>query len=91
MGPMGKIRRQVKPSVDGVRDADVRNQYINRLRGSLAVCPADIRSRCELAMLLEEIDQHEEALFHWMMALMCDSDSLVAREGFARCRRCAGF
>ena len=83
--------RQVKPPVEDVRGAGVRNQYINRLRASLAVCPADIRSRCELATLLEEIGQHEEALFHWMMALMCDSDSLVAREGFARCRRCTGF
>jgi hypothetical protein len=73
------------------RDTDERSEHINRLRGSLAVCPTDILARCELAALLEEIGQHEEALFNWRMALTCDPNSLVAREGFARCRRCAGF
>jgi hypothetical protein len=73
------------------RDTDERSEHINRLRGSLAVCPTDILVRCELAALLEEIGQHEEALFNWRMALTCDPNSLVAREGFARCRRCAGF
>jgi hypothetical protein len=37
---MGKIVRQVKPPVEDVRGAGVRNQYINRLRASLAICPA---------------------------------------------------
>ncbi|WP_447601776.1 hypothetical protein [Nitrospira sp. Nam80] len=73
------------------RDTDDRIEHINRLRGSLAVCPTDILARCELAALLEEIGRHEDALFNWKMALTCDPNSLVAREGFARCRRCAGF
>ena len=74
-----------------VRDTDERSEHINRLRGSLAVCPTDILARCELAAFLEEIGRHEEALFNWKMALTCDPNSLVAREGFARCRRCTGF
>jgi hypothetical protein len=70
---------------------DKRIEQITRLRGSLAVCPTDILARCQLAALLEELGHHEEALFNWRMAVACDPNNLVAREGFARCRRCAGF
>jgi hypothetical protein len=65
--------------------------HINRLRGVLAVCPTDLVARCQLAALLEEEGQYEDALFNWRLALSYDPNSLVAREGFARCRRCAGF
>lgn len=70
---------------------DERTEHITRLRGSLAVCPADNQARCQLAALLEELGQHEEALFNWRMAVSCDPNNLIAREGVARCRRCAGF
>ena len=73
------------------RRTDERSEHINRLRGSLAVCPADIVARSRLAALLEEVEQHEEALFNWKMVLTCDPNSLEAREGFARCRRRAGL
>ena len=75
-----------------VRSSDTeRVQHITRLRGALAVCPTDVVSRCRLAALLEEQGQHEEALFNWRMVLSCDPNNLTAREGFARCRRGAGF
>jgi hypothetical protein len=73
------------------RANDERTDHITRLRGSLAVCPTDIVARCRLAALLEELGQYEEALLNWRMALSCDPNNLTAREGFARCRRCAGF
>ena len=73
------------------RTSDERMEHITRLRGSLAVCPADILARCQLAALLEEQAQYEEALFNWRLALSYDPNNLIAREGFARCRRCAGF
>ncbi|MEX5219263.1 MAG: hypothetical protein NW701_15650 [Nitrospira sp.] len=73
------------------RETDERSDHINRLRGSLAVCPSDTLSRSRLAALLEEVGQHEEALFNWKMVLTCDPNSLEAREGFARCRRRAGL
>ena len=87
---MGEIARQAKPSTKA-GDKDERNDHINRLRGSLAVCPTDLLARCQLAALLEELGQYDEALFNWRMALACDPNSLVAREGFARCRRSPGF
>jgi thioredoxin-like negative regulator of GroEL len=70
---------------------DTRIEQITRLRGSLAVCPTDTVARCRLAALLEELGQHEEALFNWRMAVASDPNNLVAREGFARCRRSTGF
>lgn len=73
------------------RRIEERSDHINRLRGSLAVCPTDIVARSRLAALLEEVGQHEEALFNWKMVLTCDPNSLEAREGFARCRRRAGL
>ena len=87
---MGETAREAKPSLN-VRGGDERSEHINRLRGSLAVCPTDLLARCQLAALLEELGQHEEALLNWKMALSCDPNNLTAREGFARCRRSAGF
>jgi hypothetical protein len=74
-----------------LRTNDERMDHIIRLRGFLAVCPTDLAARCQLAALLEEERQYEDALFNWRLALSYDPNSLVAREGFARCRRCAGF
>jgi cytochrome c-type biogenesis protein CcmH/NrfG len=63
---------------------------IGRLQDALAVCPADILARCELAVLLEKLGQSEEALFNWNAVLACDPNSLKAREGVARCRQRTG-
>ncbi len=58
-----------------------------QLQEALTVCPVDLLARCELAALLERLDQHEEALFNWKAVLACDPNNLKAREGLARCRR----
>ena len=63
---------------------------IGRLQDALAVCPADILARSELATLLEQLGQLEEALFNWNAVLACDPNSLKAREGVARCRERTG-
>ena len=63
---------------------------ISRLQDTLTVCPTDVLARCELATLLEKLEQPEEALVHWQVVLSCDSNSLNAREGVARCRLQAG-
>jgi cytochrome c-type biogenesis protein CcmH/NrfG len=63
---------------------------ITRLQDTLAVCPTDILARGELATLLEQLEQPEEALFHWNAILACNPNNLKAREGVARCRRRTG-
>lgn len=63
---------------------------IGRLQDALAVCPTDILARSELAILLEQLGQPEEALFNWSAVLACDPNSLNAREGVARCRQRTG-
>jgi hypothetical protein len=42
------------------------------------------------ATLLEKLEQPEEALRNWYAVLACDSNSLNAREGLARCRQRTG-
>jgi len=42
---------------------------ITRLQETLAVCPADISARGEMAMLLEQLDKPEEALLNWNATL----------------------
>ena len=59
---------------------------IGELQGVLSVCPTDILAGSELATLLEQLGQLEEALCHWNAVLACDPNSLNAREGVARCR-----
>jgi hypothetical protein len=63
---------------------------IGRLQDALAVCPTDILAGCDLATLLEQLGQPEEALFNWNAVLACDPNSLKAREGVARCRQRIG-
>lgn len=63
---------------------------IGRLQDALAVCPMDVVTRCELAMLLEKLGQPDKALFNWNAVLACDPNSLTAREGVARCRQQTG-
>jgi hypothetical protein len=58
-----------------------------QLQETLAVGPADIAARSELATLLEQLDQSDEALLNWNAIRACNPNNLQAREGVARCRR----
>jgi hypothetical protein len=60
------------------------------LQKLLTVCPTDLLARCDLALLLERLDQHEEAHFNWKAVLDTDPNNLKAREGIARCRSRTG-
>ena len=60
------------------------------LQKLLTVCPADLLARCDLALLLERLDQYEEAHFNWKAVLDSDPNNLKAREGMARCRNRTG-
>ena len=67
----------------------MRNEWIERLtelQRLLDVCPADVLARCDLALLLEEVDLYDEALSHWKAVLNFDPNNLKAREGVTRCR-----
>ena len=57
-----------------------------RLEKLLTICPMDILVRCDLASVLGELEQYEEALFNWKAVLADDSNNLKARKGMARCR-----
>lgn len=63
-----------------------RRARILHLQEALVACPADIRARYELAMLLEDIGRPDEALFTWRTILTTHPNSLMAREGVVRCR-----
>ena len=63
---------------------------LTRLQEALTACPTDVLSRCELAAILERLEQYEEALSNWDAVLACDPNSLKAREGVARCRQRTG-
>lgn len=68
-------------------------EWINRLTAlqqTLTICPTDGSARCELAFLLERLNQAEEALVHWKAVLAADPNNLQAREGIARCLTKAG-
>lgn len=56
------------------------------LQELLTICPTDLAARCDLALLLERLDQSEEAQFNWKAVLDTDPNNLKAREGIARCR-----
>lgn len=74
----------------GSREKDSWIDSVSQLQDRLAICPTDILTRCELAIMLEELAQHEEALFNWKAVLACDPNNLKAREGIARCRKRTG-
>ncbi|MHC9062935.1 hypothetical protein ACYX34_09630 [Nitrospira sp. CMX1] len=65
-------------------------ERLRQLTDTLALCPTDITTRCELAALLERLGQHEEALANWNAALSSQPNNLMAREGSARCRQWMG-
>ena len=62
-----------------------RVKRLAELQKLLIVCPTDVRTRCDLALLLEDLDlprsvtELEEVLAH-------DPNHLQAREGVNRCR-----
>jgi len=60
------------------------------LQQLLTVCPTDLLARCDLALLLERLDQYEEAHSNWKAVLDIDPNNLKAREGIARCRSRTG-
>ena len=71
----------------------MKNKRIERLaelQRLLNVCPGDVLARCDLAILLEELDMPDEALFNWRAVLDFDPNSLKAREGVNRCRSRSG-
>ena len=57
---------------------------LTELQKLLAVCPTDILARCDLASLLEELGQHEEALVNWKAVVASDPNNLKAWEGMTR-------
>lgn len=65
-------------------------QRLTQLQQLLADCPSDTLSRSELAGLLEELGQYEEAFSHWTAVLAADPNNLKAREGLNRCRTRTG-
>lgn len=63
---------------------------LQQLSDTLMHCPTDIATRCELAILLEDLGQYEEALVNWKAVLISEPNNLGAREGSARCRQWMG-
>ena len=67
-----------------------RNERLAELQKLLDICPGDVLARCDLAVLLEELDLPDEALFHWKAVLDFDPNNHKAREGVNRCRHRTG-
>lgn len=63
---------------------------LTELQKLLTVCPTDILARCDLASLLEELGQYEQALFNWKAVVASDPNNLKAWEGMTRCRKRTG-
>jgi hypothetical protein len=72
------------------RDSDSlqqeRSRRVNWLRQTLTLCPNDSLSRQELAMLLEQLGETENAAAEWREILQRDPNNLSAWVGLARCR-----
>lgn len=81
--------QNVPTRVDGSESASWFDR-VNQLQDRLTLCPTDILTRCDLAMVLEQLAQHEEALFNWKAVLASDPNNLKAREGVSRCRQRTG-
>lgn len=77
-----------QPSLDHATESWI--DRVARLEKLLIICPRDVLTRCDLASLLEELGQQEEALFNWNAVLSCDQNNLKAREGIIRCRHRIG-
>jgi hypothetical protein len=63
-----------------------RAERLAELQKLLNVFPGDVLARCELAVLQEELDLHDDALTNWKAVLDFDPNHLKAREGVNRCR-----
>lgn len=63
-----------------------RTDRLAELQKLLNICPGDVRARCDLAVLLEEMDLPDDALLNWKAVLDFDPNNLKAREGVNRCR-----
>ena len=63
-----------------------RTERLAELQKLLNVYPGDVLARCDLALLLEELDLPDEALFNWRAVLDFDPNNLKAREGVSRCQ-----
>ena len=64
-----------------------RTERLAELQKLLNICPGDVLARCDLALLLEELDLPDEASCHWKRILEFDPNNLKAREGVNRCRK----
>jgi hypothetical protein len=86
------VRLATTPAEGSVRDggivADTEDaaMRLEALRRAVHACPADLKSRRELAQLLEDLGETAGALVHWNGILDCDCNNLQAWEGAARCR-----
>lgn len=85
IGAQEEERRSRDPRV-----LETRKVRIASLQDALAACPVDIRTRYELAILLEDVGRPDEALVNWRAILNAQPNSLAAREGVARCREQIG-
>lgn len=84
---VNRERSGASPSPVGQAPGEDSVARVTQLQQSLMLCPTDILTRCELAALLEHLEQHEEALFNWKAVLACDPNNLTARERLGRCRQ----
>lgn len=62
-------------------------EQVRTLHRALDVYPADLIARGKLAILLEELQEWEGAIFNWRRILAYDPNHLGAWEGMARCRK----
>jgi len=85
-----KKHKRRKRTAEAGAPGEERRARILYLQDALAACPVDIRARYELAALLEDIGRPDEALFNWRTILASHPNSLMAREGVARCREQLG-
>lgn len=64
-----------------------RCERLAELQQLLRISPGDVRARCDLAGLFEELGLVDDALLNWKAVLDFDPNNLVAREGVNRCRK----
>ena len=61
--------------------AEQTDRALAELQKLLTICPADVLARCDLALLLEQMDLHDEALCNWKAVL--DFDPKISRHAKA--------
>jgi cytochrome c-type biogenesis protein CcmH/NrfG len=75
--------------MEGIQPPAPQDDWLRRvsgLRQTLTLCPQDSESRQELAMLLEQLGEMENAASEWREILRRDPNNLAAWVGLARCR-----